>query len=234
MNVGLQKTTLVNYPRRVAAAVFLPGCNLRCPYCYNGELVCASVSEGPVRKCSQPGANDYVPIEAVYEHIEKRKSVLQGLVISGGEALLSPVLPELILRARKVGLAVKLDTNGLLPDALSALLHDQVLCPDMIALDIKTAPSRYNELKFYPPLGTTSTAQQPETALWLQQQIYVLFLKSSLPMLHGFLLHFYREIVLIQHGMQFVHTHRLKLKPLSGLLKRKFPIAVYDRGASTS
>jgi len=165
MNVGLQKTTLVNYPRRVAAAVFLPGCNLRCPYCYNGELVCASVSEGPVRKCSQPGANDYVPIEAVYEHIEKRKSVLQGLVISGGEALLSPVLPELILRARKVGLAVKLDTNGLLPDALSALLHDQVLCPDMIALDIKTAPSRYNELKFYPPLGTTSTAQQPETAL---------------------------------------------------------------------
>ena len=170
MNVGLQKTTLVNYPRRVAAAVFLPGCNLRCPYCYNRELVCASVTEGPVRKFSQPGANDYVPIEAVYEHIEKRKSVLQGLVISGGEALLSPVLPELILRARKAGLAVKLDTNGLLPDALSALLDDATLCPDMIALDIKTAPARYSELGSCRPVSASpaveqSAAQLPEVAL---------------------------------------------------------------------
>lgn len=118
-----------------------------------------------MRKASQSGANDYVPIEAVYEHIEKRKTVLQGFVISGGEALLSPVLPELILRARKAGLAVKLDTNGLLPDALSALLHDQALCPDMIALDIKTAPSRYNELNFCCPAGTAPAAQQPEAAL---------------------------------------------------------------------
>lgn len=161
MNVGLQKTTLVNYPRRVAAAVFLPGCNLRCPYCYNGELVCASVSEGPVRKASQSGANDYVPIEAVYEHIEKRKPVLQGLVISGGEALLSPVLPELILRARKAGLAVKLDTNGLLPDALSSLLQDQALCPDMIALDIKTSPARYRELGFCRPVSASPAIQPP-------------------------------------------------------------------------
>jgi len=165
MNVGLQKTTLVNYPRRVAAAVFLPGCNLRCPYCYNGELVCASISEGPTGQVSQSGVNDYVPIEAVYEHIEKRKSVLQGFVISGGEALLSPVLRELILRARKAGLAVKLDTNGLLPEKLSAVLHDEALCPDMIAVDIKTAPTRYNELKFYHPIGTAATAQQPEAAL---------------------------------------------------------------------
>lgn len=165
MNVGLQKTTLVNYPRRVAAAVFLPGCNLRCPYCYNGELVCASVSEGPTGQVSQSGVNDYVPIEAVYEHIEKRKSVLQGLVISGGEALLSPVLSELILRARKAELAVKLDTNGLLPDELSALLHDEELCPDMIAIDIKTAPTRYNELNFCHPIGTVAITQQPEAAL---------------------------------------------------------------------
>lgn len=161
MNVGLQKTTLVNYPHRVAAAVFLPGCNLRCPYCYNGELVCTSVSEGPTGKSLLSGVNNYVPIEAVYEHIEKRKSVLQGFVISGGEALLSPVLPELILRARKAGLAVKLDTNGLLPDALSALLHDEALCPDMIAVDIKTAPTRYHELKFCRPIGIAPSVQQP-------------------------------------------------------------------------
>ena len=134
MNVGLQKTSLVNYPRRLAAAVFLPGCNLRCPYCYNAELVCASVLHGPARSVSTGAHNDYVPVEAVFEHIEKRKSVLQGLVISGGEALLSPVVPELIVRAKKAGLAVKLDTNGLLPNALSALLSDQERCPDMIAL----------------------------------------------------------------------------------------------------
>lgn len=165
MNVGLQKTTLVNYPHRVAAAVFLPGCNLRCPYCYNSELVCASIFEGPMRNPLQSGNNDYVPIGAVYEHIEKRKAVLQGLVISGGEALLSPVLTELILRAKKAGLAVKLDTNGLLPDALSMLLHDKTLCPDMIAIDIKTDPARYHELKFCRPAGTAPVSLEPGAVL---------------------------------------------------------------------
>lgn len=165
MNVGLQKTSLVNYPQRLAAAVFLPGCNLRCPYCYNRELVCASVLQGPAAEPERNGNNTYVPIESVYEHIEKRKEVLQGFVISGGEALLSPALPELIRRARKAGLAVKLDTNGLLPDALAVLLHDKDLCPDMIAVDIKTAPSRYRELGFYRPADTGEPTQHPELAL---------------------------------------------------------------------
>ena len=165
MYVGLQKTSLVNYPRRLAAAVFLPGCNLRCPYCYNGELVCASVSEGPVKKRNSSESNDYTPIEQVYEHIEKRKAILRGLVISGGEALLSPALPELILRAKKANLAVKLDTNGLLPNALSTLLCDKALCPDMVALDVKTSPSRYGELGVYKPAGMQCPLPQPESAL---------------------------------------------------------------------
>ena len=165
MNVGLQKTSLVNYPRRLAAAVFLPGCNLRCPYCYNAELVCASVLHGPARSVSTGAHNDYVPVEAVFEHIEKRKSVLQGLVISGGEALLSPVVPELIVRAKKAGLAVKLDTNGLLPNALSALLSVQERCPDMIALDIKTNPSRYGELAPARQDGSPADGGYAEAAL---------------------------------------------------------------------
>ena len=174
MNVGLQKTSLVNYPHRLAAAVFLPGCNLRCPYCYNAELVCASVLKGPVCKPHSSEANDYVPIEKVYEHIEKRKAVLQGLVISGGESLLSPALPELILRAKRAGLAVKLDTNGLLPDALSAILQDEALCPDMIALDIKTNPSRYDELGVCrigdaARTGWTAEAAVTQTITLLQQ-----------------------------------------------------------------
>lgn len=165
MNVGLQKTSLVNYPHRLAAAVFLPGCNLRCPYCYNAELACASVLNGPLDKPHGSGTNTYVSIEKVYEHIEKRKAVLQGLVISGGESLLSPALPELILRARHAGLAVKLDTNGLLPDTLSALLQDTELCPDMIALDIKTSPARYHELGIYRIGNVPQTEWTAETAL---------------------------------------------------------------------
>lgn len=161
MNVGLQKTSLINYPQRIAAAVFLPGCNLRCPYCYNGELVCASITEGPQRTTADPNRNEYVPLEDVYAHIDKRKSVLSGVVLSGGEALLSPMLPELIIRAKKAGLAVKLDTNGLLPDALSALLHDKELHPDMIALDVKTSLSRYHELGFTGYGCADSIGEQP-------------------------------------------------------------------------
>lgn len=144
MNTGLQKTSLINFPGRIAAAVFLPGCNLRCPYCYNAELACASCSTGPHNN----GRNIYVPVKAVYELIQKRKNIISGFVISGGEALLSPSLPALIHHARHAGLAVKLDTNGLLPDALAALLHSRDLCPDMIAIDIKTDPARYNELHY--------------------------------------------------------------------------------------
>ncbi|MEL3906635.1 MAG: radical SAM protein [Treponema sp.] len=165
MNVGLQKTSLINYPQRVAAAVFLPGCNLRCPYCYNRELVCASVTEGPQKTGAHSTQNEYVSLEDVYAHIEKRKSVLSGIVFSGGEALLSPLLPDLIIRAKKAGLAVKLDTNGLLPDTLSALLHDKTLHPDMVALDIKTSLSRYDELGFNGYGCDSSVRQQPHSLL---------------------------------------------------------------------
>lgn len=177
MYVGLEKTTLVNYPHKVATAVFLPGCNLRCPYCYNRDLACASVFRGPDISRSSLSANEYVPIEVVYDHIEKRKSVLQGLVISGGEALLSPVLPSLIERARQAGLAVKIDTNGLVPQRLSELLHDAALCPDMVACDIKTAPSRYVELNPCAVDCAGTKVKDPEEAL--EQTLYVLAQKES-------------------------------------------------------
>ena len=144
MLVGLLKTTLVNFPGRVAAAVFLPGCNLRCPFCHNAELTTASVVSGP-RKNSQ-AENSYVQLEEVYLHLEKRKNVLGGLTISGGEPFLSPALPDLIVQARSLGLAVKIDTNGTLPERLEMILADPALRPDMIAIDIKTSISRYGEL----------------------------------------------------------------------------------------
>jgi pyruvate formate lyase activating enzyme len=144
MNIGLQKTSLVNFPGRVAAAVFLPGCNLRCPFCHNGHLAVSSVVSGP-----RPNTNDdnlYPPLEDAYAHLDKRSGVLSGLAISGGEPLLSPALSDLIRKARSLGLAVKIDTNGTLPDRLAAILEDDNLRPDMISVDIKTSPDRYGEL----------------------------------------------------------------------------------------
>ncbi len=144
MRVGLLKTTLVNFPGRVAAAVFLPGCNLRCPFCHNAELAVSSIVSGPSEIPENVGA--YVPLDSVYELLDKRKQVLGGLAISGGEPLLSPVLTDLIAYARSLGLAIKIDTNGTLPERLRSLISDKYTCPDMIALDVKTDPARYGEL----------------------------------------------------------------------------------------
>ncbi|HKL86775.1 MAG TPA: anaerobic ribonucleoside-triphosphate reductase activating protein [Treponemataceae bacterium] len=144
MYVGLQKTSLVNFPGRVAATVFLPGCNLRCPFCHNGELACAGISTGPVHQDSED--QEYVLIEEVYAHLEKRAHLLGGLAISGGEPFLSPALTSLIEKAKKLKLAVKIDTNGTLPDRLAFILDNPNLRPDMVAIDIKTNPDRYGEL----------------------------------------------------------------------------------------
>lgn len=144
MNVGLQKTSLVNFPGRVAATVFLPGCNLRCPYCHNASLARSSVVSGP--KPADAEDTTWVGIDMVYEHLEKRRNVLGGLAISGGEPLLSPALGDLVRKARTLNLAVKIDTNGTLPDRLRAILDDPETRPDMVACDVKTSPARYGEL----------------------------------------------------------------------------------------
>lgn len=150
MFVGLQKTTLVNFPGRVAAAVFLPGCNMQCGFCYNAELALAPAHTGISPKDgTSEYANSYVSLEDVYAHLEKRAGVISGLTISGGEPCVSPARDALIRKARSLNLAVKLDTNGLLPNVLETLLADPELCPDMIALDVKTSPSRYPELFFH-------------------------------------------------------------------------------------
>ncbi|UTC61296.1 anaerobic ribonucleoside-triphosphate reductase activating protein [Treponema sp. OMZ 787] len=143
MLAGLQKTSLVNFPRRVAAAVFLPGCNMRCPYCHNAELALASPSSF---NGNTQSANEYYELSEIYMFLEKRKGLISGLVISGGEPLMSPALFELIERAKALNLAVKIDTNGLFPGRLEDLINSDSLKPDMIALDVKTSPERYGEL----------------------------------------------------------------------------------------
>ncbi len=155
LRVGLQKTSLVNFPGKVCAVVFLPGCNLRCPYCHNGELAAASIASGPRGETE----NEYISLEAVFEHLEKRKKVLGGLAITGGEPLLSPALEICIRKARELGLSVKIDTNGTLSDRLETLLADNNLRPDMIAIDLKTSPERYGELTVESAAGERAAAE---------------------------------------------------------------------------
>lgn len=131
----LIKTSLVDYPSHVASTIFLKGCNLRCPYCYNTELVNGELD-----------INEAVSFSEIITHLENRRKVLSGIVISGGEALLSPYTEQLILEAKNLGYKVKLDTNGIAFTKLQQLLDNEKLRPDFIALDVKTSPQRYNLL----------------------------------------------------------------------------------------
>ncbi|MBR5097390.1 MAG: radical SAM protein, partial [Treponema sp.] len=165
LDAVLVKTSLVDFPERVAAACFLPGCNLRCPYCYNTELVehqeASQAKDGGDKKIvgASPtmtnaashviAARDaaiFISIDQVIAHLKKRANVLSGFVISGGEPLCHPdVVRDLILEARSLGYKIKLDTNGSFPDRLQQLLDDPAARPDYIALDVKTSPARYKD-----------------------------------------------------------------------------------------
>ena len=167
----LVKTTLVDFPGRVASSLFLRGCNLRCPYCYNTGLVLGG----------KAAADDiYATAEEVFLHLEKRKNVLTGFVVSGGEPLVNPLTPYLVSYAKALGYRVKLDTNGTLPDELNALIENDTMRPDFIAMDIKTSPSRYGEL-----LGSLKT-QDKSAAVKIAEDFFSRIektarLTSSLP-----------------------------------------------------
>ncbi len=123
---GWTKTSFIDYPGTASTVLFLSGCNLRCPYCHNPGIV----------------LNDYppVPFDAVGDHVAKRKGVIRGAVISGGEPTLHSRLPDLCGALKALGLKVKIDTNGLEPDVLA------VCRPDYLALDVKTSFDKYNLL----------------------------------------------------------------------------------------
>ncbi len=125
---GLQRFTLADFPGRDAAVVFTAGCNLRCPYCHNPELVCG-------------GAR--VDEEAVWAFLERRRGRLDGVVLSGGEPTLQDDLLAACRRIKAMGFALKLDTNGLRPAVLAAVLAEDLA--DYIALDLKAPPEAYPE-----------------------------------------------------------------------------------------
>ena len=125
---GLQKMTLLDYPGRVACTVFLGGCDFRCPFCHNFELV-----EG-----AQAAALEE---EEFFAFLDKRHGLLDGVAITGGEPCLRKDLPQFIARIRDAGFPVKLDTNGNHPDLLERLLDEGLV--SYVAMDVKNAPAKY-------------------------------------------------------------------------------------------
>jgi pyruvate formate lyase activating enzyme len=125
--------SLSDDPGRVSAVVFLPGCNFRCPFCHNPDLVLPERAES--RRRADPGG--------VLGEIERRASFLDGVVISGGEPTLQPDLADFAAAIRSLGLRVKLDTNGSRPDVLRRLAERRLV--DYVAMDLKAPGERYGE-----------------------------------------------------------------------------------------
>jgi pyruvate formate lyase activating enzyme len=125
---GLQKTSLIDFPGKVSCVCFVSGCNFRCPYCHNPDLV------------NQPG-KALVDESSFFAFIRERHGFLDGVVISGGEPTLQKDLPVFVSRVKREGCAVKLDTNGSHPRMIRELVEKGIL--DYIAMDIKTDPSLY-------------------------------------------------------------------------------------------
>mgnify|MGYP003368000665 FL=1 len=125
---GFDKVTLLNYPGLVACTIFTKGCNLKCPFCHNSSLI--------------SGNDDtYIDEDEIFKYLNKRKNIIEGVCISGGEPLLQKDIKEFIRKIKSLGLKVKLDTNGTNPDLILSLINDNLL--DYIAMDIKNIKSKY-------------------------------------------------------------------------------------------
>lgn len=128
---GLIKTTLLDYPGKVACTVFTYGCNFRCDFCHNALLVTEE-------------NNDNISQDEFFSFLSKRTGILDGVCISGGEPTLQKDLPEFVKKIKDMGFSVKLDTNGYMPDVLQKLIDDGLI--DYVAMDIKSSPDNYSSI----------------------------------------------------------------------------------------
>ncbi len=129
---GLQKLTLVDYPGKCACILFTGACNFRCPFCQNGSLVLDSAGE-PV-----------IPGDEIFSFLKKRRRMLEGVVVTGGEPTINADLIPFLGRIKELGYFVKLDTNGYLPSVLKAAVSSGYV--DYVAMDIKTSLDEYSLL----------------------------------------------------------------------------------------
>jgi len=143
---GIQKTSLIDFPDRIATVLFTPGCNLRCPFCHNWRIV---LNPQP------PFLNE----ETALQILRERKRYVDAVVITGGEPTIHSALPEFVRKLKNEGFAVKLDTNGFFPKNLEQCLPYL----DYVALDVKTS------LEKYPRLGAADTAELLQTIEMLKK-----------------------------------------------------------------
>ena len=125
---GFQKMTLLDYPGKVACTLLTGGCNFRCPFCHNAVLVTGGCSESYSE-------------EEILSYLEKRKGILDGVCITGGEPLLQKDITDFIRKIKALGYSVKLDTNGSFPDRLKSLVDEGLV--DYVAMDIKNSIEKY-------------------------------------------------------------------------------------------
>jgi pyruvate formate lyase activating enzyme len=124
--IGWQKNSFIDFPGTISTVLFFRGCNLRCPYCHNPDIVNNRLPE--------------IPFPTIIEHLSKRKGIIDGVVLSGGEPTIHESLSSVVIKLRTLGLKIKIDTNGLNPVVI------KLTNPDYLALDLKTSLNRYNEL----------------------------------------------------------------------------------------
>lgn len=163
---GLIRTSLLDDPGYLCCVAFTAGCNLRCPYCHNADLVEASPEEG-------------LPLEDLWNHLESRRGKLDGVAVTGGEPTLHPDLADVLAEAKRRGFRTKLDTNGTRPEALAELLRKKLV--DRVALDVKLPLARYGELGASP---SQAEAVGRSLGLLLEGATDVIFRATVVPKLH--------------------------------------------------
>lgn len=163
---GLQKTTLVDYPGKIAATIFTIGCNYRCSFCHNPEIV--------------KGIAKVIPEETIFEFLKSRKDLVDGVCITGGEPTLQPDLMNFIKKIKHLGYAVKLDTNGHRPDVLKKLISRGLI--DYIAMDIKAPWKKYSKVV----VRETDLEKVKESVLMIREAgLPYEFRSTVLPALHS-------------------------------------------------
>jgi len=131
---GLQQLTLIDYPGKLAATVFLAGCDFRCPWCYSSEIVL------PEKIAKHPKISE----RELFKFLKSKEGLLEGVVVCGGEPFLNKDLPKFVKNIKKLGLAVKVDTNGSFPETLKRLIDEKLI--DYAAMDIKAPKEKYETL----------------------------------------------------------------------------------------
>lgn len=126
---GYEKFSMVDFDGKIACTVFTGGCNFRCPFCHNAPLVVGNLKSQQIDESE------------VFDYLQKRKGLVDAVCVTGGEPTLQPDLCDFLAKVRSMGYATKLDTNGLRPDVLKAVLDDKLV--DYVAMDVKNSPEKY-------------------------------------------------------------------------------------------